>query len=206
MAWKGGWVILMLFGPSEKGRDGADRLNTLKIFIISFTPQYLISCFGYLFKSSVDDHLAIYSLDIWPLSSKHIYSPDVHIHSFTQPVFIRHVDLPQHLSLVALFGCSGPQLRCPSAGIWHFDETDGRNPEDDQVGRRNETNNETTSCFRMSHLMVVAQPGTVVLLSYSYIVIVKMGLCSPNLLQGRDDDKLIIASVFWIFYMMICWW
>ena len=70
-----------------------------------------------LFKSSVDDHLAIYSLDIWPLSSKHIYSPDVHIHSFTQPVFIRHADLPQHLSLVALSGCSVPQLRCPSAGI-----------------------------------------------------------------------------------------
>ena len=30
----------------------------------------------------------------------------------------------------------------------------------------------------------------------SYCLIVKMGLCSPNLLQGRDDDKLIIASVF----------
>ena len=204
MAWKGGWVILMLFGPSEKGRDGADRLNTLKIFIISFTPQYLISCFGYLFTSSVDDHLAIYSLDIWPLSSKHIYSPDVHIHSFTQPVFIRHVDLPQHLSLVALSGCSLPQLRCPSAGIWHFDETDGRNPEDEQVGRRNsgkwpgvKLKQQAVSGCHISSCCPAME---------GCLIVLKMGLCSPNILQGRDDDKLIIASVFWIFYMMICWW
>ena len=204
MAWKGGWVILMLFGPSEKGRDGADRLNTLKIFIISFTPQYLISCFGYLFKSSVDDHLAIYSLDIWPLSSKHIYSPDVHIHSFTQPVFIRHVDLPQHLSLVALSACWVPQLRCPSAGIWHFDETDGRNPEDEQVGRRNSGKwpgvKLKQQAFSGCHILWLLPSH----MDGCYIFL-KAVLCSPNLLQGRDDDKLIIASVFWIFYMMICW-
>ena len=205
MAWKGGWVILMLFGPNEKGSDGADRLNTLKIFIISFTPQYLISCFGYLFKSSVDDHLAIYSLDIWPLSSKHIYSPDVHIHSFTQSVFIRHVDLPQHLSLVALSGCSVPQLRCPSAGIWHFDENDGRNPEDEQMGRRNsgkwpgvKLKQQAVSGCHILWLLPSHMDGCYIFL--------KAVLCSPNLLQGRDDDKLIIASVFWIFYMMICWW
>ena len=203
MAWKGGWVILMLFGPSEKGRDGADRLNTLKIFIISSTPQYLISCFGYLFKSSVDDHLAIYSLDIWPLSSKHIYSPDVHIHSFTQPVFIRHVDLPQHLSLVALSVCWVPQLRCPSAGIWHFDETDGRNPEDEQVGRRNSGKwpgvKLKQQAFSGCHILWLLPSH----MDGCYIFL-KAGLCSPNLLH--DDDKLIIASIFWIFYMIICWW
>ena len=41
-----------LWGLGEKGKSAqSPRQNILKIFIISFTPQYLISCFGYLFTS-----------------------------------------------------------------------------------------------------------------------------------------------------------
>ena len=121
--WQGlkrGWVILMRFGASEKGRggrrEGADRQNTLKIFIISFTPQYLISCFGYLFTSSVNAHLLhldIYSLDIWPLKPnifihlmrKYVRSLNLNIYLFGK--YIRSLNL-----YIYLFGRTSSNIMC----------------------------------------------------------------------------------------------
>ena len=63
--------------PEEGTGGGRSSKYAQNIHHLFHWPQYLISCFGYLFTSSVNAHLLhldIYSLDIWPLN------PNIFIH------------------------------------------------------------------------------------------------------------------------------
>ena len=79
--------------PEEGTGGGRSSKYAQNIHHLFHWPQYLISCFGYLFTSSVNAHLLhldIYSLDIWPLN------PNIFIHLMLNK-YVRPLDLWKYL-------------------------------------------------------------------------------------------------------------
>ena len=123
----------------RRERVGADRQNTLKIFIISFTgrniwfhvldiyspPLWMLICSIWIFIHSIFGHSTRTYLFTW-------CSTNMFVHSICGNIYLFEF---QHLSLLPLSGCWVPGFKCPSAVIWHFGDNTNQShhDEDDKV-------------------------------------------------------------------------
>ena len=134
------WCALGRVKRPEEGTGGADRQNTLKIFIISFTgrniwfhvldiyspPLWMLICSIWIFIHSIFGHSTRTYLFTW-------CSTNMFVHPICGNIYL-FVEF-QHLSLPPLSGCWVPGFKCPSAVIWHFGDNTNQShhDEDDKV-------------------------------------------------------------------------